>query len=498
MLSEQTIMRSKFALCLILIGIVSCGGGSGGSSGNGATTAAPTTPTPPPNNSLFAQAGVQLEDPRSYYTCTDALFQNMIDTVDLNGDGKLDIVAHYWCNQWNKTTSFMDPTPNSLVVYISQPDGSYKIGNTEIFGTRLVDLGGASRKSRVVDLNNDGYLDIFYAINHEDGRPSNSDNSNQYAQAAVVLSQGKGSYKVDRIGPLNWYHAIDIASNSLGGYDAVANGFANKPVLGFRYIGGQAQIINDYPILSGLTFSFINNFAAASTQLVTGGLQSAAQLQLFTKNNGTWTETSSYLFPSKTVPYTTWSGSPMEATTITNGNDDLVAAGFDETCITKLSPSGNSFVIGRMSAYVIAGGYKSSMGRIQEGTIPSYHSLIPYEIVGNQIVRRDGVIVGEDTSIPFNKYECKDVNADGYIDIVGYPLTLTGKTVLYLNDRNGRWNKYSSSEFPAPPSCYGEAGTRMADLNGDGFQDLVMFRSNPAGGTCGSAPIMIFYGQRRF
>ena len=473
--------------------LVACGGGGGGGNGSGTNTPPTTSPTA---TTLFAQSGVELEDPRSYYTCTDALFQNMIDTVDMNGDGKLDIVAHYWCNQWNKPSTFTDPTPNSLVVYLSQPDGSYKIGNMEVFGTRLVDLGGASRKSRVVDLNNDGYLDIFYAINHEDGRPVSSDNSNQFALAAVVLSQGRGSYKVDRIGPPNWYHGIDVAANGLGGYDAVANGLSNQPFLGFRYVGGQAQSISGYPMLSGLTFSFVNNFPSASIQAVTGGLQSPAQLQLFKKTNGVWSETSSYLFPSKTVPFTTWQGTPMDATTITIGNDDLVAAGFDETCISKLSPTGNPFVIGRMSANVIAGGYKPSMGRIQESTIPLYHSLIPYEITGDQLVRRDGIIVGEDTTISFNKYECKDVNADGYMDIVGYPLTSTGKTVLYLNDRNGKWNKYLSSEFPVAPSCYGDSGTRMADLNGDGFQDLIMFRSGPAEAACGKAPIMIFYGQK--
>lgn len=475
--------------------LTACGGGGGGGGVSGTVPDTPVAPVVPAG--LFASQAVELPDPRSYYTCENSLFLNMIDAIDMNGDGRLDLVAHYWCNQWNKTVDYRDPTPNSLVVFLAQADGSYRIGNQELFGRTRVDLGGASRKSRVADFNGDGYPDIFYAMNHEDGRPVSSDNSNQFAQAAFLMSSGKASYRIDLLDPPNWYHGIDLARNAVGGYDAVANALGSGTALAFRQLAGQWTRVDGYPMVSGLTFSFVNDGPGESTQLVTGGLQSPAQLQLLQKSAGAWKETANILFESKQVPFTSWQGSDTDVTTIALDGDDIVAAGFDETCTGRLTPTGRPVVIGRMAGYRIAGGYKPSMGRIREGSTPAFHSLLVYEIADGQLQRKTQVIQGEDTTIAFNKYECRDINADGFMDLVGYPLTRQGQPVVYLNNGAGQLVRFSSSEFPVPPSCYGDTGTRLADLNGDGIQDLIMFRSGPTAGSCNVPPILVYYGKKR-
>jgi hypothetical protein len=428
----------------------------------------------------------------------------MIDTIDINGDGKLNIVAHYWCNQWNKLVTFTDPTPNSLVVYLSQPDGSYKIANEEVFGTRIVDLGGASRKSRVADFNNDGYMDIFYAMNHEDGRPVSIDNTNQYSKAAFIMSIGKGRYNVDLLNPSNWYHGIDIAANDSGGFDAVANGVGNGKAIAFRNTRNTWQLIDGYPQVSGGTFSFVNPAMGMTTQLVSGGLQSAAQLQLFRKSNDNiWAETSNIFYETKLVPYTSWQGSETDVQTISIGGNDIVAAGFDETCIINIEKNGNPFVVARMSGYLISGGYKNAMGRIKEGSTPAYQSLLSYEIVEDKLIERNDLIIGEDTTVTFNKYQCRDINGDGYMDIVGYPDSVglpdpkKGSPVIYINNTKGKLVSFSSAAFPVAPDCYGYTRTRMADLNKDGIDDLIVFRQEPASGTCSTAPIMIYYGNEK-
>jgi hypothetical protein len=482
----------------------SSGGGAGGVISNG-TDAGTQTTSPEASQALFAVIPVHLPNPNDYYTCND-VFQNMMNSIDVNGDGKLDLVFHYWCNQWNKPATFNDPTPNSLVVYVSQPDGSYKIANEEVFGRRIVELSGASRKSRVADFNNDGYMDIFYAMNHEDGRAISDDRTNQYARAAFLMSTRKGKYRVDLVEPANWFHGIDVAKNNAGGYDAVANGFGygNDESIAFRNVNNQWQTVSGYPRTS-LTMSFNNDVQVEATQLVTGGLQSAASLQLMKKTNNIWVQSSSIVFDSKIIPFTTWQGSNIEATAISLNGNDIVSAGYDETCMARLTPKGNMTVIARMNGYIITGGYNQNMGRIKEGDLNSsaYHSLHTYEIVGDKFIRKMDLISGEDTSLTFNQYECRDINGDGYVDIVGYPDTVgypdpkKGRPVIYINNGQGKLVAFSSGDFPVAPDCYGYTRTRMADLNQDGIEDLIVFRQEPSGSSCGTAPIMIYYGNKK-
>jgi hypothetical protein len=143
------------------------------------------------------------------------------------------------------------------------------------------------------------------------------------------------------------------------------------------------------------------------------------------------------------------------------------------------------------------------MGRIREGSTPAYQSLLTYEIAGGKLIKRDGIIVGEDTKVSFNKYQCRDINGDGYVDIVGYPDTVgspdpkKGRPVIYINNGQGKLVAFSSADFPVAPDCYGYTRTRMADLNQDGIEDLMVFRQEPASSSCNTTPIMIYYGNKK-
>ena len=451
-----------------------------------------------PNCPSFVKSNNQLEDPASYYTCTDSLFLNMVDTIDMNQDGVKDLVLHYWCNQWNKPSSFNEQTPNSLVVYLSQPDGSYKISNQLLFNQTIVELTGASRNSKVADFNKDGYLDIVYAMNHEDGRPLNDQRgTNQAAQTSVLMSSPNGQYRIDKFGPSDWYHGLSLAKNAEGGYDAVLQGFGTTPK-GFRYSSNQWNIISDYPQVSGLGYVFVDSQTGATSQLVTSGLNSAAQLQSFNKVNGNWAAASNISYPTKTIPFLTWQGTEIDATTISVGNDDIVAAGFVDMCSMNLKPNGNPYVLATLTGNQLKGGYKTSMGRIKEGSLPLYQSFQVYEVMNDQLVARPLAMVGEDTSLAFNKFDCTDVNGDGLSDLVGYPVNGTnGQPVVYLNNGEGQLIRIVQSTFPMAPACYGGAASRMADLDGDGISDLIIFRTGPTGGaSCSIAPISIYYGVK--
>ncbi len=117
---------------------------------------------------------------------------------DLDGDGRDDLAVHFTQYQsmqpggmWGKTVT--TPTPNRLVVFLAQPDGTFVDATADLFGTPApVVLPGYSRKVDVGDLNGDGRPDWVYALNREDGRATNDHELIRVTSAVALSQQAKG------------------------------------------------------------------------------------------------------------------------------------------------------------------------------------------------------------------------------------------------------------------------------------------------------------------
>ena len=174
-----------------------------------------------------------------------AMTLQMVSLLDLNADGKKDILAHFWHGNYNAGPDYYGEVPNKLMAFLQDDNRSFTLANKQIFGTEDVDLAGsASRKQAIGDFNADGYPDVAYAMNREDGRPGVYPGTphppNWDSLPIVVLSDGDGSYTVTQPGTeAGWYHAVAAVPNELG-YDDVIYGsqIPSGNALAYRYQSG--------------------------------------------------------------------------------------------------------------------------------------------------------------------------------------------------------------------------------------------------------------------
>lgn len=181
--------------------------------------------------------------------------------IDLNNDMLTDFIFHL--NGANEilnnlpiedSTNLTNQLPESLIVYLSQDEGDYKVGNKEIFGYEDVNLGGVQRKYVVYDFNNDNYDDIIFATNKEDGRISSQIEGmpwNWAAHTASIISDDLGNYKIESIGPLSYNHSVEIYQGN-GLNDIVLTQGTSYSWFGewWEYWHGDPEDYFSWPILS--------------------------------------------------------------------------------------------------------------------------------------------------------------------------------------------------------------------------------------------------------
>jgi hypothetical protein len=87
-------------------------------------------------------------------------FTSTVSAVDLNRDGRKDLVVHQWCSVFAFGTVVDTPTPDALAVYLQRASGEFELANDEVFGRDDVRILAATRKVVVGDFNADGYPDL--------------------------------------------------------------------------------------------------------------------------------------------------------------------------------------------------------------------------------------------------------------------------------------------------------------------------------------------------
>jgi hypothetical protein len=404
-----------------------------------------------------------------------------IAVLDFNNDGKNDILVHMW-RRWDPALDkdVNKPTPNLLIALVQNKDGRFEDQTLKIFGTDFVDLAGAaSRKVRVADINNDGFLDVIFATNKEDGRPMVEDNWK--ALSAAVMSSGDGTYKVQTFGKEAYHHSVEIIDD-LGKGKVIL--LEDNPPNAYFYKSNKFQEVDGLPTTGGGTFlGYKNKDSKETDKIITQLGYPESSIFLYKKNiNGQWDKAA------------VWKFEKARSIQVGNSNNDLgsyyaytykgreyLDGGFGtlyESCALKISPTDSSIPLFKWSPQMLP---INSQNRTtfmwseidREGI---FNKILQFNESSGSLVERDFIIDDVNSENVFF-LGCMDFNNDGFDDLSQHPFRNGARPILHLNNKAGKLIKVNEASFPFDPR--GEVWTSMfIDLNKNGSSDLIYFAAN--------------------
>jgi hypothetical protein len=473
----------KKILAAVSVALAGCGGG-----GTTDTSNSVTVKTTVENLPLFSSTPIELPDLRPLY---DSLCGNLTNIsrevvlVDLNNDGNKDIALQFFCgrNSVDQTGKPYDgPSPNKFVVFLQQKNGTFVDGTRTLFGVDYVDLGGLVTRSVVSDFNKDGYPDIVFSLSKEDGRlPNNDGATNINAQNMFITSNGRGGYNFIKQGQLAWNYGLITADNELGGTDVISS------PIGYNYVQEVWRYISSWSLTgfynwvngSGTTFFKRKSSTQGSQIAVTGLPYPDSGLALYYKENGAWVKKDS--LPNKTsmVFFGSWTGTvdytPM--TTI-DGKDYIPFSQLEGMCEIKLKKDDpDSILLDLVQGSEIKGGYHGQTIYENGDYLQGKSWLLAYNVTNGKLTRNTTFKINNETqNLAASDLKCKDVDGDGYDDII--MTAYFGPPLIYINDKTGTFNRIDSANIPnIGYYTHGESYI-YEDINGDGVPDIVRFPVN--------------------
>ena len=439
-----------------------------------------------------------IENPTSVGAATSILLP-----VDLNLDTFNDLVVSYFCSPKTSGQYLDTPTPDAIIAFKNNGDQTFSIANSEVFESETIQLGGATRKGVLADFNGDKYLDILYALNREDGRGQSCENcgASNEAPQKIILSNGDGTYAVTELGFSEWTHAVDAVQMPSGNYDAVISGFRNNTVTGLRYIDGSMQEVSDYASPGGpvnrfgaSTLRFLPELTPAAGSMLavsdSGDCGIQVNLSSFSKASGAWSFVDKTDFNCRTISnaYEGYTNEVGDLPLITIDGQDYTGGGFgnEESCTLELTPGDAPVAVVQFSAQPIAGNYVEGVV-YKQGDLPVQNRLNVFDVSDTGLLLKTGVVINEKIDALYRIDACRDINNDGYDDVVllqnagggGEATNTRAEPIIYLNDKDNHLVKLDLTGIPLIDKSedYLVHGF-LADMNGDGIEDLVYFRAS--------------------
>lgn len=465
-------------LCLIsVLSLSACGGGGGSTPQSNSPVSNPTSVSAPQETVYYREIKNAIPSLAIYYerTCGKAANSFLVPAVDTNKDNRKDLFIVLWCGVSEHGMVYDGPVKNTVISLLQNNDGTYRLGNLEIFGKEFVELAGAIAEGSDVgvgDFNGDGRDDIALSTTLEDGRrfiifPDGSHSWNSYPE--VMLSQPDGTYKIERLGNRNTYNSITIMKGKdrdrfeSGGY---IWSYENQKWSGstVNYLADRTSVYIDNLMTMNLfdskNFGWQIGNVDASNYTKTDFINLSELRKVEVYNDNVKGNTIESLATIDNVEYLMPSYNSVCTLPGSNANEVYIVAEFQGIKLPekytgqKLSWSTPN-VQGNVTwdNYITrVHMYKVSNGKLTKVNIPGFNR----DITNSHYI------------------SCLDVNNDNQKDVVVYRWGhKQEKSVIYLNKNNTDFTEVPSSKIPDISTVYFGHTTLTSDLDNDSKAEII-------------------------
>ena len=386
---------------IISLFITACGGGGG------STPSSPTVAT-----EIFP-------DMRPIYSqmCGNSTLIQAVVPVDLNNDGKTDLLLDAWCDltglnlaSFPVGSTYNGPIKNTAIALLQQNDGTFIIGNKQIFGYDTLAFEGSWSNPIIGDFNNDGKPDIAVSNSMEDGRTPvtySNGTSNMDAHVQVLLSSPT-TYQLYSIGTAGASINLSVVKDS-----------QNRDMLLFGdvawvYNNGWNSITYNTPTVS-LTQFISNNINFMAGEILDN---STLGISLYQQINNLWSQIDAYTFantqyvtvydPKYGANYNT-----QQLLTTINGVDWLIPS-IEDGCMIRKGAT-NTFAV-MFQGLKMNTRYVGQQLNFSDSNLGTYISMVLLVDIMNG--RITNVSATNMQAIGYFSIQCIDMNNDSSTDIV--------------------------------------------------------------------------------
>lgn len=508
----------KKLLLLLSVVLSGCGGGAGN---NTATPAASIQAVPQAialsqsaSEQYFIEKQNAFPDLTVIYNslCGNATQIQFITPVDLNSDGKTDILAVAFCDlngqklkNYPYGSEYHGPMPTSLITFIQKNDGMFELGNQILFGKDIVDVAGFGKPS-IGDFNNDGKPDVVIGSRLEDGRAfvTMPDGSSSWdSPVAVIMSTPTNKYTVEFL-PKGMNNSVPVFKD-IDGRDIFQ---ASNSV--WRYDNGTWIKKQPFNNLTGDARFFSTNNSNYSITSIWGEL--GIGVSLLKQVGSDWITQHNFTMGDikKVDVYAPDFGNNGYSTQylLTINNTDWLMPSVSDMCLANIN--GKQYVFAVLDGYKMRDRYNGSLITLPSN-VSSYQSVsrddyaqqLYIALIENEKITH---VAAPTFSTQLNNFlnegnglKCTDMNNDRVVDVVFNRWGTNPTPYIFLNNNN-TLTKVDDTSIPKASIDYtGGVSSTMFDFNNDGKNDLIYYPSqgyNVNSKVFGSGRFQLFLGSK--